>query len=163
MQLVPALNTHNEAIEDAHRSRLVVGPARSCSSKRLLSYHSAGTFIVEVEVSSRISQLVRGQNQRRAVIREYSSGQTVRRSGIYELARLFKLVVRVHVDCHDGSKDLFGHGNGFWIFGDDDGGFDEVAFRVVPYDTLSASNVLDTLNDLKSSRQKTKTHIFLPR
>src|SRR5690606_23554747 len=45
--------------------------------------------------------------------------------------RVFVCILGINIDRQYRTKDLLTHGDGGWILGDDDGGFYEIAFRLI--------------------------------
>lgn len=92
--------THDEAVEDVDRTRLVVGARCPCTSKWLLADDGASALVVDVEVSSGVAEQVGSALERESVRGEDGAGETVLGCGVDELAGGLK--VGVLVDVHLG-------------------------------------------------------------
>jgi len=72
----------------------------------------------------------------------HATSQSVGSGRIDELASLLVLIVLVNENGQNGTEDLFNHGDGFGVLGEDDGRLDVETGRVVSRSTE---------NDLSSS------------
>lgn len=101
----------DEAVKDRDRARLVVGAGRASTAKGLLANNRARALVVDVKVAGSVAQQVRRALERDAVLAENGTRQGVLGGVFNQRASLFKLVVLVHVDSHDGAENLLSHGD----------------------------------------------------
>ena len=78
-----------------------------------------------------MSEFVGSEFERISILTKDGTGETVFGGSVDQFASLFVIVILVHKDGNDWTKDFLDHGDGFWVFGDNDSGLDKVSLRVV--------------------------------
>jgi hypothetical protein len=118
-------------------SSLIVGSRHSSTAKRLLTNDSTGRLVVDVKVSSSVSEQLGGQHNRFSVLSKDRTSQSVGRGFVTEMKSFFVLISRIDVDSEDGAKDFLGHELRLGVLRNNDGGFNKVSNAVI---TLASSN-----------------------
>src|SRR5678815_5149586 len=113
------------------RPGLVVRPARSRATERLLAYHRARRLVVDVEVSGRVSEGEVGLLDGATIRREHGTGERVRRRLVDDLERLRPLVVVVDERRHHWAEDLLAHETVITLVGLYERRRDEVALSLI--------------------------------
>ena len=111
--------------------RLVVGSRPARTSEWLLSDHSAGRLVIDVEVPRCMLQGPHGVIDGVALASEDRTGQGVFTGGIHRLQNAVEIVGGVDIQGHDGAEDFLFHRFEVGVFGEDHSRFHEVTHTVI--------------------------------
>ena len=89
-----------------HRAGLVVRSRRARAAERLLADDRARRLVVDVEVASRVLELLVRELDRRAVAGEDRARQPVRGGAVDQVERLLVLLLRIDVGGDDRAEEL---------------------------------------------------------
>lgn len=88
---------------------LVIGSGETGTAERLLMYDRAGALIVDVEISSCLTQTMSSAFDERLVSGEYSTGESERRRLVNQLYRRIQVGVVIDEDGENRTENLFPH------------------------------------------------------
>lgn len=143
----------NESGQDVTGTGLVVGTGHSSTTEPLLGHDGTSGLVIDVEVTSTVSQLLLGQSDGVTVLGKDGTGQTVGGNGVDLVHDGLELAVWVCVSGQDRTEELSGQELVLRVGGLNQGWLDEVTGALVGLTALDDGQLRVGLGLLNGSGQ----------